>query len=146
MITIKNSQRKTKLDTKKVKALVEGMLEKTGYKNFDIGIWFTTNKTIRAYNKRFRKTDRPTDILSFPYHPNLKPGGKIKISNVEDENLGDIIISLELVKKDAEGEGRSLIEHIKILLAHGIAHLLGYDHKTEKDFAAMQRFTSHLQR
>ena len=138
MITIKCRQRKIKFDLEKVKVIVQRMLKETGYGHFDIGILFTTNKTIRAYNKKYRKKDKPTDILSFPYHTKLKAGQKIQISHPEDENLGVMIISGEYAKKCADDETRSLIDHVTILLAHGIAHLLGYDHQTEKDFLVMQ--------
>jgi len=75
--------------------------------------------------------------LSFPYHTDLKAGEKIKIKEPEDKNLGDIIISLEFAKKDAMELDRFLGTHLEILIAHGIAHLLGYDHQTEKDYKIM---------
>jgi rRNA maturation RNase YbeY len=137
MITIKNRVKKIKISTNRVRSNIKKMLEAAGYPDFDIGVWFTTNKTIRIYNKKYRKQDKPTDILSFPYH-HLKPGQKITISSPDDKNLGDMIISLEYAKKDATAQNRSLMEHVNILLAHGLAHLLGYDHKTQAQYKRMQ--------
>ena len=108
------------------------MLHVLGYQDFDLGIWFTTNQTIQRYNKKYRKKDKPTDILSFSYHTDLKPGQEIKVKEDEDKNLGDLIISLEFAQKDVKKLKKSIVEHLQILLVHGIAHLLGYDHKKKK--------------
>ncbi|MFA5074911.1 MAG: rRNA maturation RNase YbeY [Candidatus Babeliales bacterium] len=144
MILIKNRIKNIKIDSNKIKKIVAQMLESLGYENFDIGILFTTNKTIKNYNKIYRKKNKPTDILSFPYHADLKPGQKIKIISPEDQNLGDIIISLEFANKDAKSLKYSLSEHLKILLAHGIAHLLGYDHEIDKQYKEMQKIEKKL--
>ena len=70
-----------------------------GYEEFDLGIWITTDATIQKYNREYRHKDKPTDILSFPYHDKLKAGKRIKVQEPEDENLGDLIISAAYVKK-----------------------------------------------
>lgn len=120
------------------------MLISLGYEDFDLGIWLTTNRTIKNYNKRFRKKDKATDILSFPYHPSLKPGNKVIIKEPEDKNLGDIIISLEYAKTDAQQQDKTLAQLLNILLAHGITHLLGYDHKTDEEYKKMQKIEKKL--
>jgi rRNA maturation RNase YbeY len=144
MILIRNTQRKIKINIKEITSNIKKMLVVIDYSDFDIGVWFTTNKTIRSYNKKYRKKDSATDILSFPYHPNLKPGKRVKILHSEDKNLGDIIISLEFVKKCVEIKKCSFNEYLKILLAHGVAHLLGYDHQLEKDFVVMKKIEQQL--
>ena len=144
MILIKNNIKKVKINTNQIKKDVTKMLRLINYQDFDIGIWFTTNKTIQAYNKKYRKKDKATDILSFPYHTNLKPGQKIKIASDDDKNLGDIIISLEYCKQVANEMHISLQKHLKTLLAHGITHLLGYTHKTDTEHAVMQRIENKL--
>ncbi len=138
MILIKNTQRKITINENKIKSDVAKMLHLLNYDNFDIGIWFTTNQTIKKYNKKYRKKDKPTDILSFPFHQDLKAGQKIRAKTEDEKNLGDIIISAEFAQKDALNLNFSLPKHLQILLAHGIAHLLGYEHETERDFIAMQ--------
>lgn len=137
MITIKNTQRSIPVNTTRMRSHAQKMLATLGYKTFDLGIWLTTNETIRKYNKEYRGKDKTTDILSFSYHE-LTPGQKITPQSPEDENLGDLIISIPYVKKDAPNWGQSFTERLDVLLAHGIAHLLGYDHETEPEYEQMQ--------
>jgi len=120
------------------------MISVLGYEDFDVGIFLTTNVTIRKYNRTYRKQDMPTDILSFPFHPNIKPGEKIDARSEDEKNLGDIIISLEYVKQEAPKWNRSFKEHLRALVAHGIAHLLNYDHQTDKEYEVMQKVEKEL--
>jgi rRNA maturation RNase YbeY len=164
MIIIKNTQRKIKINTKKIEHHVKQILKILKYENYDVGIWLTTNKTIREYNKNFRKKDKPTDILSFPFYTELKPGERIKPlpktatkEQIQDsQNLGDIIISPEFAQKDlfttasntkdqsasnknAINNGANFDQHLKILLVHGLCHLIGYDHIKEQDYKIMHK-------
>ena len=138
MITIKNNIKKIKVSEKKIRELVTQILKILNYQDFDIGIWFTTNATIKKYNKKYRKKNKATDILSFPFHTQLKAGEKIRIHTPDEKNLGDIMLSLEHAQKDAREAKRPFNDHIKMLLVHGICHLLGYDHKTDIDYKKMQ--------
>ncbi len=139
MITIKNTQRKIAINIKQLKSDIHNILIILGYDDFDIGIWLTTNKTIQKYNKQYRSKDKPTDILSFPYHASLKAGEQIKPKTEEDKNLGDLIISLEYVKKDAQRLDTTFEHRMRVLLVHGICHLLGYDHIKDEDYKKMHR-------
>ena len=137
MITIKNTQRSITVNTSRMQKHARLMLAALGYKDYDLGIWLTTNETIRKYNKEYRGKDKATDILSFSYHE-LQPGQKINVESPEDKNLGDLIISLEYVQKDAPNWNQSLPGRLDTLLAHGITHLLGYDHETQPEYEQMQ--------
>lgn len=99
MILIRNTQKKININQKKLQQDAQKILDILGYNDFDLGIWLTTNTTIKKYNHNYRNKDKPTDILSFPYHSDLKAGDKISATTDEDRNLGDIIISPEYVKK-----------------------------------------------
>jgi rRNA maturation RNase YbeY len=139
MILIRNTQRTIPVDIKKLKRDTETILSALKYQDFDIGIWLCSNKTIHEYNKQYRNKDKPTDILSFPYHPELKAGERIKPETEEDRNLGDIIIAPAYVAKDAEKLGVSFEKRMEVLLVHGICHLLGYDHIEDEDYKVMHR-------
>lgn len=144
MITIKKTQRNVPIDVQFVQSVVACLLHKISYSDFDIGIWFTTNKTIQKYNKRYRSIDRPTDILSFPYHDKSVPGERIVAHVPEDKNLGDLIISAEYVAKVARELNKPFVEHLKTILVHGICHLIGYDHAIDADYQRMNRFERKL--
>ena len=139
MILIKNSQRKIKVNLKKLKSDAQKILDLLDYADFDLGIWLTTNKTIHKYNKTFRDKDKPTDILSFPNYPDLKPGEHIVAEIEEEKNLGDLIISLEYVQKAAKDLDEDFELRLQMLLVHGICHLLGYDHIKDEDFELMRQ-------
>lgn len=137
MITIKTRLKSHDLDLKKLEEQAAFILKELGYQDFDLGIWLTTNKTIREYNKTYRKKDAATDILSFPYHEGLKAGQKIKVCCEEDKNVGDIIISLEFVRYLLPLYETTLQQRLGVLLIHGICHLLGYTHYDEENDAKM---------
>ncbi len=138
MIYIKNSQRKIKINADQLKTDLQIILDALKYSDFDISVLITTNKTIRAYNRDYRQKDTPTDILSFPYHPKLQAGKRIKVTEIEDKNLGDLIISAEYVSKDAEKLNVTFEARMKKLLVHGVCHLLGYDHIIDADWRRMR--------
>lgn len=139
MILINNRQRKIKINTKKLQHNAQIILDALKYPDFDLGILLTTNKAIQKYNAAYRNKDKPTDILSFPHHPELQAGKRIKIHSDDDKNLGDLILSLEYIQKAANDLAISFEEHMKVLLVHGICHLLGYDHIKDEDYKVMRR-------
>ena len=146
MIIIKNRQRTFSVDVAHMQCMVEVMLGVLGYPDFDVYVLLTTDKTIRQYNYDFRQKDVPTDILSFPFHPEHIPGKKLRVASDEEKNLGDIIISLAYVDRSAPSWGRTFEEHLKALLAHGLAHLLNYDHQTDVEYRVMRRIENKLLR
>lgn len=138
MITLKNRIKKIKINTRKLIADASRILEIVGYPDFDLGILLTTNQKIREFNKKYRGKDKPTDILSFSNFPDIKPGKRIKVATNDEKNLGDLIFSLEYIKKAAKGLDQSLQERLQVLLVHGVCHLLGYDHEKDEDYNVMQ--------
>ncbi|MCX5923955.1 MAG: rRNA maturation RNase YbeY [Candidatus Dependentiae bacterium] len=144
MISIKNTQRKIEFPVKAYHEKAQKILDYLGYGDFDLGILLTTDKTIQKYNRDYRSKDTPTDVLSFPYHDNLKAGKKIKVTCDEDKNLGDIIISVSYVfenKKNLEGDFNSRMD---LMLVHAICHLLGHDHIEDADFKKMKTLENKL--
>lgn len=139
MIIIRNTQRKIPIDVKKVRQDVQIVLDALRYHDYDLGIWFTSQTTIRAYNRMYRHKNKVADILSFPYHTNLKAGERILARNPEDKNLGDLIISPEYVQHDLARWDQTFEKRMQALLVHGICHLLGYDHIKDDDYKVMKR-------
>lgn len=93
-----------------------------------VGVLITSSDDLRQLNRRFRRKDKPTDVLSFP-------------AIVEDE-AGDIAVSADIAGENAYLLGHSLDEELRILILHGILHLAGHDH--EKDNGEMEALESEL--
>ena len=103
------------------------------YKFLNKKVTFTlllsNNKNIKKLNKVFRKKNKSTDILSFPLDK------KIKIK--KNTYLGDIIISYNYLDKPRSQDLKSFKEKVAKILIHGFLHLLGFDHKNNKDYSKM---------
>ena len=91
----------------------------------EVSILFTTDAKIRQLNRDWRGKDKPTNVLSFPLSP--------------PQHLGDIVLALQTIRREATNENKTLDAHVAHLLVHGLLHLLGYDHETEADHAKMMR-------
>lgn len=137
MITIINKQRSIPIDKKMITATVQRILSFLQYDSFDLGIMFVNNKTMQQYNNQYRGKDKPTDILSFPFYPELKAGERIMAKTDEEKNLGDLIIAPIYVVADAERYEQTYNERMRVLLVHGICHLLGHDHETDEEYETM---------
>jgi len=146
MITIKNKQRRHQINSSALQKVVQKLLSAVHYSDFDIGIIFVSPKAMHDYNKQYRNKDCATDVLSFPYYPNLKPRQRIKAKNPDEKNLGDIIICPDYVVKQLAENNRpaALDKRIVVLIIHGLCHLLGYEHETTAQFRAMRRKESQL--
>lgn len=102
-------------------------------------ITFTTPEEIRKINKKYRKIDKATDVLSFPMFEKDELDEKIKNGDFPYEDvLGDVIISIEKVRKQAEEYGHSFERELSYMLVHGFYHLMGYDHIEEEDKKIMR--------
>ena len=103
------------------------------YKFFNKKVSFTlllsNNKKIQKLNKLFRKKNKPTDILSFPLTK------KVRIS--KQTYLGDIIISYNFINKPKSLNAKLFKEKVIKIFIHGYLHLLGFDHKKNKDYTKM---------
>jgi probable rRNA maturation factor len=91
-------------------------------------VTFTDNEGIHALNKKFREVDKPTDVLSFPLFDFEGETEEPPIDEIV-HNLGDIVISLEKAKEQAEEYGHSFEREVAFLCVHSMLHLLGYDHE-----------------
>ena len=102
-------------------------------------ITFTTPEEIRKINKKYRKIDKATDVLSFPMFEKDELDEKIKSGDIPYEDvLGDVIISIEKVREQAEEYGHSFERELSYMLVHGFYHLMGYDHIEEEDKKIMR--------
>lgn len=99
----------------------------------DMAVVVTDNDSIQALNRDFRGMDEPTDVLAFGEE---KPGPFV-LAPGEPMYLGDVVISLERAEAQAQERDVAVEDELRLLLVHGILHLLGYDHATEDDHRQM---------
>ena len=122
-----------------IKKAVSEALKQEGFAYpAEVSVSFVDNESIHKLNLEYREKDKPTDVLSFPMweKEELSDGSALDGHAV---TLGDIIISAEKAKFQAEEYGHSLEREICFLSVHSILHLLGYDHETsEEDEAYMK--------
>ncbi len=124
MPEIINNQRKVKINKELFKPFAKEILSKiTETKNKDFTVAFISDKRMRALNLDFRAKDTTTDVLSFPFEADE--------FEAEDDNLGDIAISLEQAARQAVENNLDLETEIKQLILHGVLHLCGYDHEID---------------
>jgi probable rRNA maturation factor len=114
----------------------EILLARLGFEGRELTLIIVDDEAIRARNLRDRGIDAPTDVLSYPTHESDDVGMP------ELDFLGDIFISLDTAARQAAAHGHDLETEVKVLTAHGLMHLLDYDHETEeawRDFENAQR-------
>lgn len=97
-----------------------------------VDVIFVDDKFMRQLNKKFTKRNRTTDVLSFGMR-----GGEPEA--IEYPSLGDIYVSLDQAKRQAEEYGVGFEEEVERLVAHGLLHLLGYDHANKKEENIMRK-------
>ncbi|MBE6647059.1 MAG: rRNA maturation RNase YbeY [Ruminococcaceae bacterium] len=112
---------------------IETTLDFEDFQNVcEVSVTFTDNEGIRELNKKFREIDKPTDVLSFPL---FDFEGECEEPPIDEiiSNLGDIVISLEKAKEQADEFGHSFKREVAFLTVHSMLHLLGYDHERSEE-------------
>lgn len=113
------------------------------YNDAEVSVTFTDNEGIRRINSEFRGIDKPTDVLSFPLTD--FEGGDEPPTDEPFISLGDIVISLERAREQAEEFGHSFERECAFLCVHSMLHLLGYDHVgSDEEDAEMRRRQSEI--
>jgi probable rRNA maturation factor len=102
----------------------------------ELSVLLTSDRAVRALNRRWRGVDRSTDVLSFPLS---EPPGMGPV-------LGDVVLSMDTAARRARAEGRQLAEELERYLVHGLLHLLGYDHDSPREARRMARREEDLVR
>lgn len=135
MLTIDFIDETEQLDDKAL-AFVSKVLERAAQHEetgeAEVSVTFTDDESIRAINRDYREKDQATDVISF----SMEEQGEDEVAIIGETGprlLGDIIISVERTKLQAEEYGHSFERELGFLAVHGFLHLLGYDHMNEQD-------------
>ena len=114
---------------KKLNLMAEHVLSDQKEDILNINLKFVSSFEMKKLNKEFRNKSSDTNVLSFPVSK--------EIQEISGE-LGDIAMSIPYIKTESQNLNRDVEDHMMHLLAHGILHLLGFDHKQDKDACIME--------
>jgi len=136
-LVIRNeSQRKRLHRAPDLRALAERILSGENVRqDVEISVLFSDDFFIRELNRQYRGKDESTDVLSFAAPESPVTG--------EPRALGDIVISLETVERQHEGDRAAMRREIHLLFCHGLLHLLGFTHKNQKERREMAAKQAH---
>jgi probable rRNA maturation factor len=113
------------------------MLGALGMGRVELSVVLTGDATIQRLNRDYRSKNRPTDVLAFAQRES-------PVGDLGDRLLGDVVLSVPTAKRQARARRRSVVSELTMLLAHGLLHLLGWDHDTPAKDRMMRRETARL--
>lgn len=116
---------------------IQSMIRLLKISNKEISFVITNDKSIHELNRTYRGKNRPTDVLAFA----MQEG---EFTSLAENVLGDVIVSVETARRQAEEREVSLLEEVTMLMAHGLLHLLGWDHQTAAEDLRMRAETERL--
>ena len=125
MIEIINRQRKQRIQAERWRQFAEHVLKVIDAADRDATIAFVSDAAIKKLNRQFRGKDYATDVLSFPARAE-------KFESENERSLGEIVISVERAAAQAKENGLTLANEIQQLILHGLLHLRGCDHETDR--------------
>lgn len=116
----------TPIGSTALKRRAERMLTALGLADSELSLVVCDDATIHALNRDHRRKDKPTDVLAFA----LREGTPVPGT---EQLLGDVVISLDTARRQARAHRHALWDEVTLLLAHGLLHLIGYDHNTDAE-------------
>jgi len=144
-LRIENRQRALKLDTPGVRRLVDLILDDQGWAGSDLAVVLTRDAVVKELNAAYRDVDQATDVLAFAMRDGKPPGADGDPDELE-RVLGDVVISVDRAMAQAERYGITPEREIFKLVAHGVLHLVGYDHATSRERTKMRNLENRYLR
>jgi probable rRNA maturation factor len=148
---ILNRQKKVPLAEQPLSEFLGKILQELNFAQAEVSIAFVSDAEMAKWNQDFRHKNGPTDVLSFPALSKRRAERRAKRKDVKSPVtaggfLGDIAIAPETARRFARENGRTLDNEIRILMLHGVLHLMGYDHESKSDLGQMNRIEQKLRR
>ena len=137
------------VDQENLRAVIDHLLDQIGQPTAELTLVVTDDAAVQALNRDYRGVDAPTDVLSFaaqeeaddaPELADLPPELAAELANY----LGDVIIAYPYATRQATQYQNSVAAELRLLAVHGVLHLLGYDHATPDEEAAMWTLQSTI--
>ncbi|MCW5752371.1 MAG: rRNA maturation RNase YbeY [Alphaproteobacteria bacterium] len=107
-------------------------------KRIEVSLLLSDDRRVRALNRRWRAKDRPTNVLAFPAGAPAPRGAPLV--------LGDVVLALETVRREARLQGKKPADHFQHLVVHGVLHLAGHDHETAAEAGVMESLETRILR
>lgn len=134
-IQVRNKSKQNIITTHRLKKITQNVLklvlEEKGRTTAEISVVFVDDGEMRNLNRNYRGINKSTDVLAFPMNEG-------RFAAINPDLLGDIVISVPRAQLQADQQEHSLERELTTLLIHGLLHLMGYDHETDKEEAAMK--------
>ena len=134
---ILNRQRRVRVSVRALEEFLAQACKAVRVRSEALTICLVTNAEMARWNHTYRCKNEPTDVLSFPVEANRKGARRL-------DYLGDIAIAPQVARRNAKQFGRTFGDEMRILILHGILHLMGYDHETDR--GQMERRERRLRR
>jgi len=136
-VVLQNRQRVVALDPVWLRRTAEAVLSAVQVDDVELSLVLVSDRRMRALNRRYRKKDRPTDVLAFPMWEGRPPRRRsaAPAASVAARSwrsgvlIGDVVISVPMARRQAAELGHGLREELRRLLVHAVLHLLGFDHE-----------------
>ena len=143
---IENRQRVVRVRMGPLEEFLQNIREEIGLEPERVAVRLISDAEMARLNETYRKKKGPTDVLSFPVAGDSANPGTLRqqLRKANRGFLGDIAISPKVALRNAKSLGRRLPEELKVLILHGVLHLLGYDHETDR--GEMERIEMRLRR
>lgn len=111
----------------------------------EISVVMADDATVRALNREHRGKDKPTNVLSFPIGAEGSPeSGSGDGREAAPVMLGDVVLACETVTAEAAAQGKSVADHLRHLVVHGVLHLSGHDHEDDAAAERMERLETRI--
>ena len=140
-IWIRNRQKHTLLDLKKIRRAAQRILTELGLPDAEVSLLLVNDTQIQALNRRYLRLDKPTNVLAF----SMREG---EFSTLHPHLLGDLVISVETARRQMKRFGLDEMKMVILLMVHGILHLVGYEHegtrKGAREMALQQKELFHM--
>jgi len=130
-VVVRSTLKGRRLYLRRLEQLARRMLADHNVSGTELSILIAGDRMVRHLNRQYRNIDRPTDVLAFPQDTPFGPPATGKL-------LGDVVVSADRADSQARSAGRPLRDELMLLVAHGVLHLLGYNHRGSRDTALMR--------
>lgn len=141
---ILNQQHEVRVARRPLELFLRRVKRELGLNQSEVTVCLVSDKAMAQLNQSFRRKKGTTDVLSFPAVVRKRPLRVLRKSGAANsatrEWLGDVAISPATARRYAKNNGRDLPSELRVLILHGVLHLLGYDHETDRgEMDAMER-------